>query len=232
MTHFLSRRSGLQTTHTTLALLCALLGGCGQTAGKPKIVQDDVGGGSSGGSAAIADSGGAGTGGEALAACTGEEVAVAKRLVRLSFGQARNAIAQLTDEAEAAELTTTYELADAAGRDYLPLASPREGAAIFDRNWQTSDKIAADVAAYVVEHLEDVSSCEAVPSEECVRSFLPAFAERAYRRPLTSDDVVKLVAGAERLKPVMKEAAAGLSPTCPPTVVTPVVVTADLARTA
>jgi hypothetical protein len=118
---------------------------------------------------------------------------VPKRLVRLSLGQIRNAMGALTDETEAALLTTTYELLEPEQRTFPPLASPREGSAFIPTVWATSDGMAADVGSYALEHLDELSGCGATPSEACVRRFLPELAERAYRRPLTSEDEASLL---------------------------------------
>lgn len=188
-----TKRGAVRTTQTTLVLLCTLACGCGHTAGAPRR-----GAAAAGEAGALPDDtsgegGGGGIGDETATPCSGTDVAIPKRLVRLSLGQIRNAIGAMTDEAEAELLTRTYELPDPEQRTFPPLASAREGAAFIETIWNTSDKMAADAGSYALEHLDELSSCGATPSEACVRSFLPTFAERAYRRPLSRDDETSLL---------------------------------------
>jgi hypothetical protein len=191
---FLGKSGGLGTTSTALALLGALANGCGQTAGSPKARPGDGAAGSGGDATSLtAGKGGGGNGGQAAAPCEGAEVAVSKRLVRLSFSQVLKAVGALTDAAQVDALARTYEIVDPRQRAFPPLASPREGAAFTPATWATSDHIAADVGSYALEHLVDFSGCGASPTEACVRAFLPRFAERAFRHPLGSDDEASLL---------------------------------------
>jgi hypothetical protein len=193
--YFLINRSARRTRHAALPLLCALVCACGHTQSAPGPGPNVVGQAGEGAGGASAESGGASgdDDGEVATPCEGTVAPVPKRLVRLSFGQIRNAMGLLTDETEAALLTTTYDLPEPEQRTFPPLASPREGSAFIPEIWTTSDNMAADVGSYALEHLDQLSGCGATPSEACVRRFLPELAERAYRRPLTSDDEASLL---------------------------------------
>jgi hypothetical protein len=113
---------------------------------------------------------------------------VPKRIVRLSFNQIANSVRSLTDEATGAKIATTYEIGDSEHRTFPPLASTREGSTLTDKTWATGDKIAADVGKYALDNSATVSTCGAAPTEECVRTFVTTFAQRAWRRPLSADE--------------------------------------------
>ena len=184
-----------RTRQAALPLLCALVCACGHTQSAPRPGPKVMGQAGEAAGGASAESGGASgdNDGEVATPCEGTVAPVPKRLVRLSLGQIRNAMAALTDETEGALLTTTYELLEPEQRTFPPLASPREGSAFIPTVWATTDKMAADVGSYALEHLDELSGCGATPSDACVRRFLPELAERAYRRPLTSDDEASLL---------------------------------------
>lgn len=130
--------------------------------------------------------------GSGLADCQGAAVPVPKRLVRLSFNQIANSVRALTTDELAANIESTYEIGDSQHRTFPPLASPREGSTLTDASWAKGDKIAADVAKYVVDHAATLTACGPAPSADCARSFVLAFAERAFRRPLTPDEQRRL----------------------------------------
>lgn len=136
-----------------------------------------------------------GTGGSTpLGDCQGVEVAVPKRLVRLSFNQIASSVRALTSDALAATIAATYEVGDSLHRTFPPLASPREGSTLTDSSWAKSDKIAADVGKYLFDNVATATSCGAAPSAECASAFVLGFAERAFRRPLKDAEKANLTA--------------------------------------
>jgi Protein of unknown function (DUF1592)/Protein of unknown function (DUF1588)/Protein of unknown function (DUF1595) len=172
---------------TALALSLVGLGCLGACTGT--IWQDGdgvAGGGNSGGS-------GVGSGGTFNdGTCVGSDVAVPKRIVRLSFNQITNAVEALTTTAQAETIATTYEIGDSQHRTFPPLASPREGASITDKTWATGDKIASDIGKYIVANLATTTPCTATPTAECAQSFVLDFAKRAWRRPVNADESTSL----------------------------------------
>ena len=105
-----ARNDGQQPSSTPNAGAAGQPSGVGTSGGR-----NNSSGGNSGGIAG------------APVACTGTEVSVPKRLVRLSLGQVANAVGSLTSQAATEKLRSTYDLADAKHRTFPPLASPREG---------------------------------------------------------------------------------------------------------
>ncbi|HVY29527.1 MAG TPA: DUF1592 domain-containing protein [Polyangiaceae bacterium] len=187
--HEITRWSGLPTTLLALGVT-ALAGGCtgvvdGNKAGM-QPTPPGVSGGGTGGSSAVTPT-------VDPATCDGTEVPVPKRLVRLSFNQIANSVRALTDDAEAAKIASTYEIGDSEHRTFPPLASPREGSTLTDKTWATGDKIASDIGKYAFDNVATVSGCGATPTEDCARTYVAAFAERAYRRPLTADEKTSLL---------------------------------------
>ncbi len=65
---------------------------------------------------------------------------------------------------------------------FPPLDSTREGDTVTSARLQQTEIVAAAGAQYVFDHFADVVGCDA--SVDCVRLFIAAFAEKAYRRPL------------------------------------------------
>ncbi len=172
----------------------ALMGACTSGGGGNPA----VGGASSGGgSAAVggtSSNAGTGTdGGSApVGACQGTEVAVSKRLVRLSFNQIANSVRALTNDTLASTIASTYEVGDSLHRTFPPLASTSEGTTVTDSSWGKGDKIAADVGKYIATNAATMTSCGAAPSAECAQAFVLGFAERAFRRPLKDAEKANL----------------------------------------
>jgi hypothetical protein len=124
-------------------------------------------------------------------ACSGSEVLAPKRLVRLSFNQIVNSLSVLLDAEIASEIATTYELPSAIERTFPPLNNPREGSVIIDAQWQTSDEIAQAASKRVQADFAALSGCTEVTSE-CALEFADDFAERTFRRPLSSEEQTTL----------------------------------------
>ncbi|MET0593134.1 MAG: DUF1592 domain-containing protein [Polyangiaceae bacterium] len=144
-------------------------------------------GGAGGGGAG----GAGGAGGSGPTACTGTEVTAAKRLIRLTFNQLVNSIASLVDGTIAAAVATAQSIPDATERSFPPLSSPREGSVITDSQWSKGDKMAVQVAQYVVDNFAKITGC-ATATDTCAQTFIGTFAEKAYRRPLTADEKTSL----------------------------------------
>ncbi|MCA9706493.1 MAG: DUF1587 domain-containing protein [Myxococcales bacterium] len=63
-------------------------------------------------------------------------------------------------------------------------------------------EIASNVAARAVEDLEGLVECDPADGEACARAFIRSFGRRAYRRPLTDDEIERLV-GAAKHTPIV-----------------------------
>jgi len=161
------------------------LGRSGDDGGAP----DAAGaGGSDGGVGTQGDGslgGAAGTTGQACA--PGDETVAPRRLVRLSRRQIANSVASLVDAPAKGLATTQLGIGDASELTFLPLDSPRETTSLAPAFWGPIDSAAQGVAQYVFDHFSAVTGC-ATTTDACARTFLAAFAERAYRRPLDQSE--------------------------------------------
>lgn len=128
----------------------------------------------------------------AATACASDKPLGTKRIVRLSFNQIANSIGTLIDPSLTEALATTNAILDSKHRAFPPLQSPREGGIVTDGQWTTIDAMASAAAQHVADNVTAVTGCEATVTEACARDYLFALAERAYRRPLTSDETTSL----------------------------------------
>jgi hypothetical protein len=173
-------------------------GGSSAVAGSAGSGMTTGGSTSAGGAAPQAGAGGTnsvgGTGGTATTACSGTEVAVPKRIIRLSFNQIANAITSLFDAATMEAATATVDIPSTLGRTFPPLGSGTEGNIVTDTQWSTGDTIAQAVAKRVFDNVATVTGCGATPTAECGRTYVAGLAERAFRRPLTEGEEARLLA--------------------------------------
>jgi hypothetical protein len=102
--------------------------------------------------------------------------------VRLTLDQSANAVRGLLGDEAANSIVADLGLGVSSFKTFPPLNGPREGGTVIPSLFDKIDKLAADGGQYVYDHFGEVTGCPA--SEDCVRQFLAAFAERAYRRPL------------------------------------------------
>lgn len=180
------RRLGVSTTGQVFCVL-ALLGGCTSEVGHDPSSLPGVGGGGAG------SGGSAGTAGAPpIPGCAGTDVAVPKRVVRLTFNQIANSLKSLTTDAEAAAIATEQDIGDSEHRTFPPLASPREGSTITDTVFSASDRIAQSVGKYAYDNLAGLTTCGAAPTDECAQTFVLGFAQRAFRRPLNDAEQADL----------------------------------------
>jgi hypothetical protein len=167
-----------------LAVLVALLG-----AGCTGIVQDS---GDSGGS--VRNGGGSGgKGANQSADCAGWEIAMPKRVVRLSFNQVAASLRPIFGDAFADEMITTHDIADPTERTFPPLGDTREGSSYIDAKWQTADAIAQAAGQYAFDDFAVFSACGDAPSAACGQTFVSDLAARAYRRPLSERERTSLL---------------------------------------
>jgi hypothetical protein len=124
--------------------------------------------------------------------CSGTDLPAAKRIVRLSFNQVANSVGALIDAALASKLVGDYELVDAEHRAFPPLQSPREGNSLTDQSWSTVDQIAQAAGQYVFDNFATITGCGATPTDACAQQYLNSLAQKAYRRPVTSDEQARI----------------------------------------
>jgi hypothetical protein len=169
-----------------------LLLACGSTGRN----QGASGGINAGGAANAA---GNGNGGDSVDSCPAAPEVAPAALVRLTFGELSTSLGQLLGEDAAAAIAEEIE-PSGENHAFPPLAAASEGPVIDARRLQTSDLLAQRGSRYVGEHFKGVTKCEA--DYECVTAFVGAFAQRAFRRALTDDELSvleRVVAGAEAL---------------------------------
>lgn len=124
--------------------------------------------------------------------CAGSDVAAAKRIVRLSFNQVTNSIGSLIDATFGTKLVTQFNVVDAEHRGFPPLASVLEGPQYGDGPWGKLDNIAQAAGQYVFDNFATVTGCGATPTDACATTYLNTLAQKAYRRPLTADEQMRL----------------------------------------
>jgi hypothetical protein len=170
----------------------AFASACGKSAKNPGTTTAD---GAAGTGVGGVDSGsGTDTGTAGEVACDGDTVLVPKRIVRLSFNQLSNTIHALFGDTLGRQIDVDFEIGaeSPVARTFPPLASPSEGAVIGTAVFPVNDQIAGAAGDYTLAHLDAVTSCGPEPTEACASAFVAAFAERAFRRPLTEAETISL----------------------------------------
>lgn len=116
-----------------------------------------------------------------------------QRLVRLTLAQATNSLKTLLNPTAADTIATQIGVGDPAQNTFPVLNGPREGVSIIPSLFTKTDGIAAAAGQYVFDNYAATTGCtEATPTDACAQSFLMSFAEKAYRRPLTSTEQASL----------------------------------------
>jgi hypothetical protein len=151
-----------------------------------------VGAGGTGGAGPGGPRAGTGGGPPSMASCVGTDATAAKRVVRLSFNQLANSIGTLINTSLTQKLVDANDILDREHRAFPPLQSPREGNAVTDATWNTVDGMAFEASRYVADNLAAVTGCGASPTDACAQQYLTSLAQRAYRRPLTTDEKTRV----------------------------------------
>ncbi|MEO5769521.1 MAG: DUF1592 domain-containing protein [Polyangia bacterium] len=167
-------------------------GGSGQPGSGGAAVGSAAGSGPGSGGRGTTPTGGTGVTGPD--GCTGDPVAVQKRMVRLSFNQVTTTIRAMLGNTLADKLqsdpTFAADLLDSQHRGFPPLASPREGSVITDATWVTGDQIAQKTAQYVLDNFAAVTMCTGTGAalDTCAQTWLRKLAASAFRRPLIAEE--------------------------------------------
>lgn len=125
--------------------------------------------------------------------CDGNEIAMPKRLIRLSFNQIASSLRPVFGDALAADVLKVNQIPPTTERTFPPLGDTSEGPTYIDAKWQSSEAIAAKAADHVFANFAAVTGCAAPATPDCAKAFLATHAEGAYRRPLTDREKTSLL---------------------------------------
>ena len=123
--------------------------------------------------------------------CEGWEVAMPKRLIRLSFNQVATSLAPIFGQAFAAKIVTDNSIKDPTERTFPPLGDTDEGSSYIDAKWQTADGIAVAAGNQALTNFATFTGC-ATATSECAQAFVLKLAERAFRHPLDEREKASL----------------------------------------
>jgi hypothetical protein len=124
--------------------------------------------------------------------CSGWEVTMPKRLIRLSFNQLATSLRPILGDAFADQTITKHDIADPTERTFPPLGDTREGSSYIDAKWQTADAIAQDIGQYALDNFATFTGCTDTPTTECAQAFVLSLAEKAFRHPLSDVEKASL----------------------------------------
>jgi hypothetical protein len=181
-----------------VGLTAALAAGChGEVGG----VSGKAGAGNIVGTGGITGTGGAGNSGPAVP-CAGASdprlVVAPQRIVRLTMTETYNTVRYLINATEADALKTAGLITgDAVTTSRL--FPPLQQTTIIGDEYKTLDNIAQHVSTYVLNNFATLAACTTA-TDSCATTYLNKFAERAYRRKLTTDEQTRLTALYTKLK--------------------------------
>jgi len=115
--------------------------------------------------------------------CEGWEVAMPKRLIRLSFNQIATSLLPVFGQEFATKVIADNAIKDPTERTFPPLGDTDEGSSYIDAKWQTADGIATAAGNQALANFATFTGC-ATPTAECAQAFVLKLAERAFRHPL------------------------------------------------
>jgi hypothetical protein len=143
---------------------------------------------------------GAGSGGAAVdkppnmaTDCEGWDIAMSKRVIRLSFNQLATSLRPVFGDEFADKMVTEHAIKDPSERTFPPLGDTDEGSSYIDTKWQTADAIASAAGQRAFENFASFTSCGAAPTAECAQAFVLTLAEKAFRRPLIEREKASLL---------------------------------------
>ena len=184
----------LPRTYIGAALLLALTGsGCNAVVDKQDGTPSQQPNGGSGGSDGTGGMSGTMKPPNQSADCEGWDVAMPRRLIRLSFNQIATSLSPIFGADFAKKIVTDNSIKDPTERTFPPLGDTDEGSSYIDSKWQTADAIAKSASEQAVASFATLSGCGATPTSDCAQAYLVKLAERAFRRPLTDEDKTSLL---------------------------------------
>ncbi len=125
--------------------------------------------------------------------CSGWEIAMPKRLIRLSFNQVAASMRSVFGDVFADGLIETFDIVGPTERTFPPLGDTREGSSYIDAKWQTADGIAQAAGQKVFDEFAALTQCGDAPTTACARAYVESLAERAFRRPLVERERTSLL---------------------------------------
>lgn len=125
--------------------------------------------------------------------CEGWDVAMPKRLIRLSFNQVVTSLEPVFGKEFVTKVVADNSIKDPTERTFPPLGDTAEGSSYIDAKWQTADAIAAAAGAETLAKFASLSGCGASPTTECAQGFVTKTAEKAFRHPLTDRERTSLL---------------------------------------
>jgi hypothetical protein len=139
--------------------------------------------------------GSAGTGGMTVlpAGCEGSEIAMPKRLIRLSFPQVASSMRPVFGDVFAVDVLNGALVPPTTERTFPPLGDTSEGSTYIDAKWQSADTMARSAGDEAFKNFVTLTGCGEAPAADCAKAFLATLAERAYRRPLTETEQASVV---------------------------------------
>jgi len=188
---------GLAVALASVGFGCSSDGSAGNLAGTGGNGPGTGTGGTGGGASASGASSVAGTGGEMkppdqAADCKGWDVAMSKRLIRLSFNQVAASLVPLLGQAFSTKIVSDFSIKDPTERTFPPLGDTDEGSSYIDSKWQAADGIATAAGKQVLDNFATVTGC-ASPTADCAQAYILKLAEKAFRRPLDARDKTSLL---------------------------------------
>ena len=153
----------------------------------------------SGGSNGTAGNGSAGMSGDTMKLpnqspdCEGWDIAMPKRLIRLSFNQVATSLVPIFGQAFATKIIADNSIKDPTERTFPPLGDTDEGSSYIDSKWQTADGIATAAGNQALTNFAAFTGCGATPTTECAQAFVTKLAERAFRHPLDDREKTSLL---------------------------------------
>jgi hypothetical protein len=150
-------------------------------------------GNGSGSGAAAGSGGGTSKPADQMEGCSGWEVAMPKRLIRLSFNQIATSLRPIVGDEFADHLIAKHGIVAPNERTFPPLGDTREGSSYIDTKWQTADAIADALGQYAADNFATFTGCTDTPTSECAQDFVLSLAEKAFRHPLSDAEKASLL---------------------------------------
>jgi hypothetical protein len=124
--------------------------------------------------------------------CEGWEVAMPKRLIRLSFNQVATSLLPVFGQEFVTKIISDNAIKDPTERTFPPLGDTDEGSSYIDAKWQTADGIATAAGNQALTNFATFTGC-ATATAECAQAFVLKLAERAFRHPLDDREKSSLI---------------------------------------
>lgn len=145
------------------------------------------------GATGTAGTGGGGKGGSQSPDCEGWDVAMPKRVIRLSFNQIAGSLRPIFGDEFTSKMVAEHAIKDPSERTFPPLGDTDEGSSYIDAKWQTADAIATSAGQQAFDNFSSFTGCGEAPTTECAQAFVVTLAEQAFRRPLLEREKTSLL---------------------------------------